>query len=255
MSGAAIRLLEQRRDLAISDLAALEAQVAAGEMGAADADRLRRRYQGDVADALAAIDAAGEMPPQGRSPARVWTGIVVFALAAAAVVFALTRAVQPRDDTGDLSGVAADVAAEGGVDLSTVTDEELEAVVAANPDIFPMRLALARRYVEAGDFSSALPHYLYVLDRGPDAEALMYVGWMTYLSGDAATGESLLRSSLDIAPDDLLATWFLANVHYYGLDDPAGAVPLLQRVIDSGVAPADIVAEAQTMIDQAEAGS
>ena len=244
MSEAAIRLLEQRRDHSIADLIALDKQLETGEIDRASAERLRRRYEADVADALAAIDTARAIVPAGRSIKRVWAG---------GIVFALTQAVQPRDDTGPLSGVAADVVTDG-VDLSTVTTDEMEAVVAANPDVVPMRLALARRYVEAGDFSTALPHYMYVLDRGPNAEALMYVGWMTYLSGDAATGEALLVRSLDMAPDVVLAQWFLANVRYTGLGDTAGALPLLQQVVDSGEAPPDVVDEAQTMIDQAASG-
>jgi len=254
MSAARIRLLEQRRDQSIADLRALDAQVASGEIETADAERLRRRYEADVADALAAIDAEREAPATGRSPRRVWIGVIAFVLAAAGIVFALTRAVEPRDDTGPLSGVAADVVT-GGVDLSTVTDEQMEQVVAANPDITDMRLALARRYVEEGDFSSALPHYLYILDKGPNAEALMYVGWMTYLSGDAETGASLLDRSLALVPDEVLTQWFLANVRYTGLGDVQGALPLLQAVIDSGQAPADIVSEAQSMIDAAGGGS
>jgi cytochrome c-type biogenesis protein CcmH/NrfG len=251
VNGARIRLLEQRRDGAIADLRALRAQVAAGDVAEAEAERLRRRYEADVADALAAIEAQRAAVPRGRSTRRVWTGVVLFAVAAGAAVFALTRAVQPRADDGPLSGIAADVAAQGGVDLSTVTDDQLEAVVAANPDIISMRLALARRYVEQGDFSKALPHYLHVLDQGPNAEALMYVGWMTYLSGDASTGKALLERSLDLTPDNTLAIWFLANVEYTGLEDAASAVPLLQQVIDSGEAPDDIVDEARSMIDAA----
>ncbi len=253
MSDARVRLLEQRRDQSIADLRALDAQVAAGEIAADDAARLRRRYETDVADALEAIDAARGAAPAGRSARRVWFGVVAFAVAAAGVVFALTRAVEPRDDTGPLSGVAADVVTSG-VDLSTITDQQMEEVVAANPDITDMRLALARRYVEEGDFSSALPHYLYVLNQGPNAEALMYVGWMTYLSGDPDTGASLLERSLSMAPDDVLAQWFLANVRYTGLNDVAGALPLLQAVIDSGQAPDDVVAEARSMMAAAGGG-
>ena len=81
----------------------------------------------------------------------------------------------------------------------------------------------------------------------------MYVGWMTYLSGDPTTGASLLERSLVIRPDDPLAQWFLANARFHGLGDRAGAVPLLEAVATSGEAPPDIVEEAQQMI--AEAGS
>ena len=255
MRPATIRQLEQRRDLAVSDLLALEAQLEAGDLDAAHAERLRRSYQADIADAIAALEAHRAEKPAGRSPARVWSGVAVFATLAALSVFALTQAVEPRDEAGQLSGVVADVVDRGGVDLSAVTDDELEAVVAANPEVIPMRLALARRYFEAGNFTSALPHYLAVLEQGPDTEALMYVGWMTYLSGDADTGESLLERSLEVEPQNVMAAWLLANLRYNALGDTAGALPLLRQVIDSGTAPADIVEEARTMIEQAGGGS
>ena len=255
MSEATVRLLEQRRDAAIADLRALDAQVTADEIGEDDARRLRRRYEADVADALAALDEASAAKPAGRSKARVWTGVTIFGVAATVAVLALAGAVQTPDDTAAGSGVAADVISDGGVDLSSISDEDFEAAVASNPDITPMRLALARRYVEASNFSSALPHYLYILEQGPDPEALMYVGWMTYLSGDPATGATLLERSLEVMPDNVLATWFLANVHYHGLGDMESAIPLLEQVIGSGLAPPDIVEEAQSMIDDAGAGS
>jgi len=124
-------------------------------------------------------------------------------------------------------------------------------VVAQNPDIFPMRLALARRYVEEGDFSSALVHYLYILEREDNAEALMYVGWMTHASGDSATGASLLERSLEVAPDDPLAMWFLANVRMFGLDDAEGAIPMLEAVIASGFAPTEVIEAAESMLEEA----
>jgi cytochrome c-type biogenesis protein CcmH/NrfG len=80
----------------------------------------------------------------------------------------------------------------------------------------------------------------------------MYLGWMTHLSGDPATGESLLERILELQPGNLLAQWFLANVRYFGLGDAAGAIPLLEAVIASPDTPDDIVAEAERMIDEAE---
>lgn len=236
------RLLEERRDRIVADLRSLDEQVGSEELDIGTAEELRHRYEIDLADTLADLEAARTEAPTGRSKRRIVVGLAAFAVAATAAVVGLASAVD-SDPT----------AADAGVDLSDVTSEELEQVVAANPDVVPMRLALARRYVEAGDFSSALPHYFYILERGPNAEALMYLGWMTYLSDDAATGAALLERSLELEPGDLLAQWFLANVRYYGLDDPAGAIPLLEAVIASGEAPADIAAEAQRMIDEAGA--
>ena len=245
--------LEGQRDLALDDLIALERQMADGEIGPDDGARLRARYEADAAEALRALDALdGQAETAGRSPARIALGLGAFAVVAVVVTVALVNAVEPRPEGGFVTGgVAADVSNQEGVDLATVTNEEMEAVVAANPDVVPMRLALARRYVEDGDFSAALGHYMYVLERGEDPEALMYVGWMTFVSGDAATGAAFLERSLEAAPGDPVAQWFLANVYLYGLDDAGAAIPLLEAVIGSGLAPADVVEAAETMLDEA----
>jgi cytochrome c-type biogenesis protein CcmH/NrfG len=236
-----VSTLEERRDRIVADLRDLDAQDAIGEIDAETAAELRRRYEVELAEVLSEIDEPRPEPRPGRSPRRIAIGLAVFAMGATAAVVGLTNAVD-----SDPSGTTA------AFDLSSVTNQELEGVVAANPDVVPMRLALARRYVEAGEFSSALPHYMYILERGPNAEALMYVGWMTYLSDDAATGALLLERSLELDPGDVLAKWFLANVRYYGLADATAAIPLLEAVIASGQAPPDIVAEAERMITEAD---
>jgi tetratricopeptide (TPR) repeat protein len=241
MTEPGVRLLEERRDRIVADLRAIAEQVESGEFDSGTAGGLRHQYEVELADTLTALDKARIEPPRGRSPKRIAIGLVVFTVAATGAVIGLAGAVNSTPTT-----------TAGGIDLSSITNEELEEVVAANPDVVPMRLALARRYVEAGEFSSALAHYLYILERGPEPEALMYLGWMTHLSGDAATGESLLERSLDLQPDNVLAQWFLANVRYYGLGDIDGALPLLEAVIASPNTPADIVAAAELMI--AEAG-
>lgn len=235
------------RDRALDDLVEVRRQVADGELDEATAAPLIARYEREAADAITALDTAPAADPgaAGRSRRRVLLGVAIFVVAAAAVVAGLVAAIEPRTDPT----VTADTGAT--VDLAAVSNEEMEAVVAANPDVVPMRLALARRYVEAGDFSAALPHYLYILERETNPEALTYVGWMTYVSGDAVTGTRLLEQALVVAPGDPLASWFLGNVRF-AAGDMTGAVPLLQTVIDSGQAPADIVAEARRMIEEAQ---
>lgn len=238
--------LVRTRDRALDDLVAIRRQIAAGELDEATAAPLIARYEREAADAITALDAGAEIPVEapGRSRRRVLIGIAAFVAFAAVVVVGLVAAIEPRQDPI----VAADDSST--VDLDAVSNEEMEAVVAANPDIVPMRLALARRYVEAGDFSTALPHYLYILERETNAEALTYVGWMTYVSGDPVTGTRLLEEALVVAPGDPLASWYLGNIRF-SEGDLAGAVPLLRAVIASGQAPADIVAEAQRMIREA----
>lgn len=245
--------LSERRDQALDDLLDLERQIEAGEIEAATAERLRARYEADAAAAMRSLDSL-EAAPDTRSPRRMLLGAGVFAVAAIVVTIALVNAVEPRPEGGFVTGgVAADVQSAGGVDLSTVTNEQMEAVVAQNPDVVAMRLALARRYLEEGEFSAALGHYMYVLEREDNAEALMYVGWMTFVSGDATTGAALIERSLQVAPDEPVAQWFLANVYLYGLEDPAAAIPLLEAVIGSGIAPADVVEAATTMLEEARA--
>lgn len=242
-------LLEQQRDRALDDLLALRDQEAAGEIDAGSAALLRGRYESEAAEALRLLEAEPAEARTGRSPVRIALALGGFVVAAVVAVVALVRAVEPRPAGGFATGGPETTTT---IDLASVSTEEMEAVVAANPDIVPMRLALARRYVEAGDFSAALPHYFEVLERDSrNAEALMYMGWMTYLSGDAVTGAALIEQSLQSAPGDVLAMWLLANARYHGLGDVAGAVPLLEAVLASGLAPEEISAEAQRMLDEA----
>ncbi|MCH7584812.1 MAG: tetratricopeptide repeat protein [Acidobacteria bacterium] len=244
--------LEQQRDQALADLRDLEAQVSSGEIDASVALGLRSRYEVEALDAMQAIDRLEPAISEPGSRRRVLIGAGAFIAVATVVTITLVSAVEPRPDGGYVTGgVAAEVVEEAPVDLSSITNEEMEQVVAANPEILPMRLALARRYVEAGDFSTALPHYMFVLDRETDPEALMYVGWMTYVSGDAVTGAALLRESLAILPGDTLAQWFLANALFDGTGETTEAILLLKAVIDSDRAPDEIVAQAQRMLNEA----
>jgi tetratricopeptide (TPR) repeat protein len=245
-------VLEERLAGALADMSDLDTQVKRGEIPPDRAAELRQRYEVEAADTLVALEAVDAATP-ARSSRRVLVGVGVATAAVAAAFIALVQAVEPRPPGGFITGgVAADVVRDGGVDLSRITNEELESVVAANPEVIGMRLALARRYVEAGDFSAALPHYFEVLDREPQQpEALMYLGWMTYVSGDAITGASLLERSLVVAPDNLLAMWFLANARLYGLDDAEGAIPLLEAVIAAPDTPPEVVAEAESMLAEA----
>ncbi len=82
-------------------------------------------------------------------------------------------------------------------------------------------------------------------------EALTYVGWMTYVSGDAPTGAALLRRSLEALPDDPLTEWFLANTLLYGTGETTEAVLLLEGLLQHEDLPEEIAAETQRMLDEA----
>ena len=69
-------------------------------------------------------------------------------------------------------------------ELDNVSNEEMELVIEENPDIFPMRIALANRYFDTVDYSKALPHFMYVAENSTDVELKSYslaqIAWMVY---------------------------------------------------------------------------
>jgi tetratricopeptide (TPR) repeat protein len=115
-----------------------------------------------------------------------------------------------------------------------------------------MRLALARRYFQAGDFTAALPHFLGVLDRELNAEALASVGWMTYLSDEPDIAEDYVERSIEVEPDFPQAYWYLGNIRLLGLADPGGAIDPLERLLTYEL-PDDVRTEAEELLDVAEA--
>ncbi len=247
--------LEAARAQAEADLADLEGQVADGEIDPATAERLGDVYRAEIAaadDDLAALtpDAEAAPPAAGRSPRRMLAGALLLVGGAALVTFLAVQAVEPRAEGGIATGGLPE--REAPRDLADVTNEEMEVVVAANPDIVPMRLALARRYVEAGDFTAALPHYLTILESEPNPEALAYVGWMAYLSGEADVGSRYLERALEQDADYAVALWFLANVRFDGLGDAAGTVDLIDRLLELPDLPPEVQAAAEQLRDQAQ---
>lgn len=250
--------LEAQRDQARRDLEELADQLKSGEMDPVTAARLRSIYEAEAADASSLLDALRQVPdeaPQTRSTRRTVVGTVLFAAGAAAVLVGVMQAVEPRPEGGFATGgIASEVSSSEGRDLADVSNEELEVVVAANPTITPMRLALARRYFEAGEFSRALDHYIIVLDEETHPEALAYVGWMSHLSGESELGARYLERSLDTAPDYPLALWFLAQVRVHGLGDPQSAAPVLERLLQSPDLPADLRAAAEELLTSAGTG-
>lgn len=227
--------LEERRDLALRDLAELDAQVDAGEVDQATADHLRTRYESDAATAIHALQRLGgddrdtDSRTAGQPRRRVLAGVAGLAvIAAVTATVALPTFVGARPDGGFVTGNEA----TAGRDLSQVSTEEMEAVVAANPDVVPMRLRLAHRYVDAGEPRKAVDHYMAILDRQPEPEAMSHLGWILFEDGKADLALELLESSRELAPDEPETLWFLANVHLYGHGDPEAAVPLLERLME-----------------------
>jgi cytochrome c-type biogenesis protein CcmH/NrfG len=231
-------------ELLTEELADLDRQVANGDLDTETADRLRARYSEELSALVESRTDSAAVAEVGKDSSRMLSGrslagIIVVGIAVVAIaVFAVVSL--NDDSTSGVEGIAQDVlAGEGGRDLASVTNEELEAVVSQNPDIVPMRLALARRYFDAGEFDKALDHYFEVLEREQHPEALANIGWMTYLSGVSDVAASYLEAAVQRDPTFLNARWFLGNV-YASLGRNDEAIVMLAMVVNAEETPDEI---------------
>lgn len=247
-------------DLLHEELADIDTQERQGDLDAETASKIRDRYEAELADLEASearepkisgddADAPVSQPGRKRLDQRALVGIGLVAVALVVIgVFAVRSLNTPSVVGAD--GIVGDVVrGEGQIDLSTITNEEMEVVVAENPDIVAMRLALARRYFEEGDFDKALDHYFEVLDREQHPEALANVGWMTYLSGRPDIAAGYVEVALERQPDFLAAKWFLGNI-YVSLDRFDEAEVFLTEVLASDEVPDEIKESALTLLEQ-----
>lgn len=237
------------------EIADVDLQLEAGDIDQETADVLRDRYTKEL-DALvagrSAEPAADAQPPSPatRLSSRAWIGIGVVGVSAVLIAVFAISSLSDRAPSG-VEGVAGDVLAGEGRDLATVSNDEMEAVVAQNPDVVPMRLALARRYFESGEFDKALDHYFEVLDREKHPEALANVGWMTYLSGYADLAVGYVEEAVEQDPTYLTARWFLGNIYVsLGRDDQA--VVMLTVVASADETPEEIKNAAVELIREIE---
>ena len=151
-----------------------------------------------------------------------------------------------RQSSADQSASVTPTTTQDGRELSQVTNEEMETIVAANPDVVPMRLALVERYLHATDGEQSVDARRTQLQRAQfhageaatratvtadQARALRYLGWTTALLTDPAKGATLLEQSLVKEPGNPDALWFLATVRFDKLHDAAAAKPLLEQLL------------------------
>ncbi len=251
--------LQEQLDQALRDIEEVEDQVAADELDEATARRLVADYEAEaeaLRSELETSSAPDEEEPR-RSPRRL-IGVLILLVGAVVVVVAVVNAVEPEEG-GPASGIAAQDPGESsagvgelGVDPASVTNEQLEAVVAANPEIVPMRLALADRYYAQGVFGKALEHYQIALEYEPDnPHPMAYVGWMSYVVGEFDTGIGLLEAALEVDDQFAPALWFLAQAR---LDsgDTEGGVELLERLLAVPGLPDEAAAAAGDLLAQVQ---
>lgn len=259
--------LEQQRDQALRDLLELGEQVRAGDLSPGTAAALRRRYERSAAEALALLDADPTGEVAAASRVVTWRTVVYGAgalAAVAALAVVLPPSLQERPEGGFVTGnemlqqAAPSPSAEPpapGRDLSKVSDEEMERVVAANPDVVGMRLALAERYRDRNAFDKAIPHYREVLQREPDnAVALASLAWILLQLEDAGEAERLADQALERDPELALGWWTLANVRLYGQDDPDGAIEALERMQSLPLEP-EVQGQVSAMLQEAQAAA
>lgn len=180
----------------------------------------------------------GEPPPsEGRDKRRLMAGGIILGGALVGIVAIAVLSLQ-EDDAGPASGVASlDVES-----LGDVSNETMEAVVAANldnPQINGMRLALAERYFEANDYRSAFPHYLAVAESAEATQAetgtaLVRLGWMAWDgNAETETALSLFDQALAVDPASTTARFMKARVLWCGADDPETAREILADLAQS----------------------
>lgn len=252
------------------DLAEIDEQVELGELDDTTADRLRSVYRSErssLEEQLAAIVASGSdsdaaadgndaVVLQGRSRGRSIAGTAIVGVAVIAVAAIAVFSLQERTPAGEMSdGVATEVASEvlegqAPVDLDSVTAEQMEVVVAQNPDIPGMRIALANRYLEEGNLEGALFHYEIALEQEPDEPSTVaWVGWLTFLLGDPTSAEPYVVRAIEIEPEYPQAYWFLANIRYES-GNIDGTIEPLEKLLTYEL-PEEVRLEATEMLAEA----
>ena len=202
-------------------------------------------------------DASSDPAYPERSRSRLLIGGLILAVAFGGIVLAVGFFLQDRG--GPASGVAtADVES-----LDSVSNETMEAVITANtddPQINGMRLALADRYYELGDYQSAFPHYLTVAESeaasdGEAVAALVRLGWMAWDgngASDAALG--MLDQALAIDGSSATARYLKGQVLWCGADDKEAAAALFSEVLADGDLSGDSRAQVEADLSAVSQG-
>lgn len=223
-------------DQALSDIVELEAEVAGGEIGVDRARELRRRYETVAAHALAAAESPDPptvRPPKVRGP-RAWTLAYVLAATVAliAAVVLLPAAVVDRPVGGAATGIEPMAGGPGSpppIDPGAVDNKQLEQVVADNPEVIGMRLALADRYVASGDYGAAMRHYVEAVNRRPDdPDVRTRLAWLLLQIGQTGPALQNVDRALALQPNSAEAAWVRANVLIDGTGDLRGGIAVLE---------------------------
>ena len=122
-------------------------------------------------------------------------------------------------------------------DLDNVTTKEMEEVINENPDIHPMRIALANRYFDEINYSNALPHYMYVAENSNDNElksfALSQIAWMVFESSNIEVAIDYLDEALRINEKSIIAKSYLGIIYLQNPNTRSDGRDLLNEILSS----------------------
>jgi tetratricopeptide (TPR) repeat protein len=203
-------------------------------------------------------EAAASTPSStpGRTRWIMGTGLLVLAGAITVATVGQFRQARPEDQ--NLAGVAQD-----GFDPDSISNETMEAVIAAqadNPQINGMRLALANRYFDEGDYQNAFAHYQAVLDSEPAAAeaaaAYTRLGWMVYDgNGETDLGLELIDRGLMLVPEDAFALYLKGRVTWCGKGDSEAAAAIFDRVLTTTGLDEEVRSQVSSDLESADSGA
>ncbi|WP_017975682.1 tetratricopeptide repeat protein [Actinopolyspora halophila] len=258
--------LEQHRDQVLRDIVELDQQVADGEIPEQDAQRLRRDYENSAARALAALERIPtEQPRTRRAVKGTITRRAVYAVAGMAAVLAvgvlLPRSLAPRPEGGTVSGNVERSQSEPNTaqrtpspsrDLSAVSNAEMEAVITRNPRVVGMRMALAERYLEQGDYGKAAEHYGIALKQQPDNPTVLAgAGRLLLAQGKTRIAETYASRALAIAPSSTAGQLLRAEVQIEKPGRARTVRPLLDKLLARPDLDPDLRRRAEELLQSA----
>ncbi len=248
--------LETEWEFLVRSLEDLEAEREAGDLGAAQFERLASAYTARAAAVRRTLDAytvssSSEAPvePPRRPRWRRW-GVVVALVAflvSAAVV--LPRSIALRGQGQTITGNAQST--------SEPTWEALARAVEQDPDDPQTRLAYARFLLDRGDVVEAVQQYDAAVRLDPtNPEALAYSGWILVLAGISdpragTTDAGLERIDQAIEADPRYPdARVFRGMALLNTGDPGGAIPELERYLE--LAPdGPLGAQVDAMLEEA----
>jgi tetratricopeptide (TPR) repeat protein len=240
----------------VRDLAELADQISIGEIDAATGDTLETGYRAELAAIDAALAGLKDGADGGESPATLSPRRAFIGAGALIAAFTVAIAFIGGDTVPSQQGAAAGVdATPRSAPPSDGSLEAMEQVVAENPEDVQLRLAVADAYFQREEYSPSLSHYLAALEAGPTPQqesiALGRVGWMAFITGQPDAADQYLTRSLDVDPGNVEGSLFLGYVRLLGFDDPDGAIPLLEDVLEYPDLDAELRAAVEETLESA----